>query len=75
MQLNNFVQGVLILQKYYVNPVCYPIFCEHDRFNMCDTDVELSAEDYEIMIKLGWFQPEANIKGEYDFSSQWSAYT
>jgi hypothetical protein len=79
MQLNDFIEGLSILQTYYINPNGYHISAEHDEFYAHATDYPLSAVDVERMVALGWRQPEAEYDGKftshnYDIEESWQAF-
>ena len=79
MKLNDFIEGLTILQDYYNDPNGYHIGAEHDQFFIYNTDLPLSEEHVTRMFALGWFQPDAKIvNGErvndYDPDDGWSTF-
>lgn len=78
MKLSNFIEGLKTLQPYYNGADGYHISAEHDQFYCHKTDKQLTSEDVQKMVTLGWFQPECGIDadgGEYDAENGWSAFT
>lgn len=78
MRFSNFIAGLKILSQYYDNQDGYHIGSEHDQFYAYKTDKPLTQEDQQIMVSLGWFQPEGGMDvdgGEYDPENGWSAFT
>ena len=79
MKLNDFIDGLLILKKYY-NEDGYHIGANQDQFYVYRTDYPLSSEDVDSLIDLGWFQPntidhDPNIDwAEYDSNLGWSVF-
>lgn len=80
------IEGLTILQKYRTDPDGYHLGAEHDVLFAFATDEPVSEEDFNQLIKLGWFQPEVwedaedadselNEKYEgYDKGESWSCY-
>jgi hypothetical protein len=60
--MKDFLEAVTIMAKYTDDK--YPINCSHDelRFNTIDT-TEVSAEDLERLIKLGFEDDRDDIGG------------
>ena len=75
MKLKNFIEGLRILQPYYLGCDGYHIGADHDQFYVYRTDSPLTPEDIEKMRDLGWFQPDAPNDNEYDPADSWSAFT
>ena len=69
MKLNNFIEGLQILQQYFDNDGYYTS-SEHDQFIVYPTDRKLSKEDVQKMKDLGWFQPDSD---DYNPEENWSA--
>lgn len=74
MKLSNFIEGLKILQPYYLGGDGFHIGAEHDQFYCYQTDSPLTPEDVQKMRDLGWFQPETG-DDEYDPQEGWSAFT
>jgi hypothetical protein len=80
MQLDKFIEGLMILQTYYDDPEGYHIGAGHDQFYAYATDKPLPEIQVKRMFELGWFQPEvetdedAEVKN-YDPNEGWSAFT
>lgn len=74
MKLNNFLEGINILRKYYKNPDGFHMGAEHDIFYMYPTDNELSQAHYKRLIELDWFQEEVGDSGVYEPSAGWAAF-
>lgn len=76
MELNNFIDGLKILQSYYDKPNDYHIGAE---FYVYPTDKALEEKDIERLIELGWFQEEHDgdefQKEHYDVENSWVAFT
>ena len=75
MKLSNFIEGLKILQSYYKNDKDCHIGAEHDFFFAYRTDIPLTKEDVQKMVKLGWEQSSGGITesgGEYDPDGTWS---
>lgn len=78
MKLSNFVEGLKVLQPYYINGDGYHIGAEHDQFYAYKTDIPLTEKDQKRMVELGWFQPESGMSEyneDYDPENGWSAFT
>lgn len=75
MKLNNFIEGLQILQPYYDKPDGYHIGAEHDEFYAYATDKPLTPEHVAKLRELGWFQAEVEDGAPYDPAESWSAYT
>lgn len=80
MKLQNFIEGLKILQKYFNDPNGYHLGAEHDQIYVYATNNPLSEEDINKLLELGWFQDENDIiDGEcdqtYNPESSWSVYT
>lgn len=59
MTLNDLIEGLVLLQKYYADPDGYYINTGHEQIFADSTLRLLTSDDYLKMRKLGWFQPEA----------------
>jgi hypothetical protein len=70
MQLNEFIEGLNILQPYYNKPDGYHIGAEHDIFYMYPTDKQLTETAVIRLCKLGWFQPEVAIADDGEFEAK-----
>ena len=83
MQLNNFIEGLMILQAYYDKPDGYHVGAEQDIVYMYGTNKVIPETVVARLCILGWFQPEVYIAEEddsfepkhYDPSEGWAAYT
>jgi len=76
MKLNNLIQGLQILQKYYNKPDGYKTCAEHDVIYAHSTDKPLSEEDFKKMYKLGWFQENTDSEEPKYFEEEgWQAFT
>lgn len=77
MQLNKFIEGLQILQKYYDDTAGYHIGAGHDQFYAYVTDKPLSPEDVQKMCDMNWFQSECEFEGPSDYQPEegWSAFT
>lgn len=67
---SKFIEGLQILQKYF-DEDGYLIGAEHDEFFVYATDRPLSKHDAKRMVDLGWFQNEAEVPGEEEFSAEY----
>lgn len=56
MRLNDFLQGITILQKYYNNPNGFHLGADHDVIYLYGTDSPLTEEDFKRLTDLGWTQ-------------------
>ena len=74
MKLNDFINGLKIIQPYYLDGNGYHIAAEHDQFYLMPTDHELIPEDINKMRDLGWFQPEKEDDTGYDSAEGWSTF-
>ena len=74
MELNNFVNGLKVLQGYFDNQDGYHIGAEHDQFYVYPTDNSVSEDDFRALKMMGWFQPDAEDDDVYNPEAGWSAY-
>lgn len=79
MKLQNFIDGMLIFQKYHKSDD-YCIGADHDIFYVYATDAPIGEDDLTKLYELGWFQPdveetEDEEHGPYDPEEGWAAYT
>lgn len=80
MTLNNFIEGLRLLQKYYADPDGYHINTGHEQIFADSTLRLLTSDDYKRMRELGWFQPETPEDDDnfdyknYDPEECWSCY-
>lgn len=80
MKINDFIEGIQILSKYYDKPNGYHIGAEHDVFYVYSTDRQVATEDLNKLCELGWFQDadtgdEDEFKPEhYDPEEGWQAF-
>lgn len=80
MKLNNFIEGLKVLQPYYTKTDGFHIGAEHDIFYAYATDRPLSEADQTRMFELGWVQPdveegEDEEHGPYAPEEGWAADT
>ena len=85
MKLNNFIEGLHILQPYYKDPNGYQIGAEHDIFYAYATAKPLPKEAVKRLCEMDWFQPDVEIPDEdgdgefrpehYDPEEGWAAFT
>lgn len=78
MTIDKLIKGLKIFRKYY-DKDGYHNGAEHDQFYVYVTDREMSKEDVETVINLGWFQPDVRYDGDfkaehYNFEEGWSTY-
>ncbi len=75
MNLNNLIEGIQILQKYYNTPGGYHVSSWHETICLYATDRPLNQVDSERMLELGWNQENySEDDGEYDVEEGWYAY-
>jgi hypothetical protein len=74
MKLNDFIEGLTILQNYYTDPNGYHIGAEHDQFFMWATDRPLTEEHATRMFVLDWFQSDSEPE-KYNPEDGWSFLT
>lgn len=74
------IEGLQIFSKYCVDG--YNTQAEHDTFYHYATDTEIQKDDLEKLILLGWFQPDAELEDDdefsaddYDSDNSWAIYT
>jgi hypothetical protein len=68
MQLNNFIEGLATLRRYYDDPNGHHVGAERDQVFAYATDHPLPKPDFVKMLRLGWFQ--TTVGGEPDVSSK-----
>lgn len=71
MKFDDFIEGLDILKKYFINTSGYHIGAEHNTFYVNATDDPVSEFDYNYLKKLGWLQ---NNKLVYTQSESWYCY-
>lgn len=69
--LNEILQGLLILKKYFDAGNKYNTGAEHDVFYVYKTDRPLSNSDVKEMKKNNWFQEDVD---DYDEEEGWMYY-
>jgi len=76
MKINDFVEGIQILQKYYDDSNGFHLGADHDIIYLYSTDNPLSEEDVKRLHELGFFQEGYdNETGEYGPDDGWCAFT
>jgi hypothetical protein len=81
MKMNDVIEGLQILQKYFDDPNGYNTAAEHDQIFVYPTNKPVSPEDVARLRELGWFQPDAGSRGveagkePYEPEDGWTAYT
>ena len=75
MRFNDFVDGLLILRKYYTDPKDYHVAATHDELAADATDTPMSPDDVQTMKSLDWFQPDQEDGADYDPDIGWHAFT
>jgi len=75
MRINQIIQGLTILQKYYNDPNGYHTGADHDVIYAYKTDKELSSDDLNKMYELDWFQDGSEDDPQYQPDEGWKAYT
>lgn len=85
MKTPAIIEGLSILQKYRNTPDAYHVGAEHDVIYAYQTDRPLKKKDLQRMVKLGWFQENADYQDDeetrgrfgvkhYDFEESWTCY-
>jgi hypothetical protein len=64
MKLSDFIDGLLIIQKYEKDQYCMQ--AEHDEMFISSIDLPMSEEDEAQMLKLGWRKD--------DYSDSWHVF-
>jgi hypothetical protein len=72
MSIENVVQGLQILRRYYKTG--YNIGAEHDVIYAYKTQEPLSDVDAQSLVDLGWFQEGVEDGSPYDPEEGWAAY-
>ena len=76
MKLNDFIEGLQILQKHYDNRDGYHLGAGNDIIYVYGTDVPLTEDDFIRLCELNWFQPEINSDdyADYNHEESWATY-
>lgn len=70
MRLDNFIEGLEILQRYFDDPG-HELGAEHDQIYVYATLTAMTNEDVKRLHELGWFQENTE---EYDPHEGWTCY-
>ena len=76
METPKIIEGLTLLQKYRTDPNGSHTGAEHDQLYAYETDEPVSEEDFNRLIELGWFQPDADSEKYEDYREDegWSCY-
>jgi hypothetical protein len=73
MGLDNIVNGIKLLQDYYLDPSGSHLLAAEGYIRLGPTDQPLTDHSYMKMKELGWFQPFPEKRGVYDPEEPWVA--
>ena len=76
MKLNELIEGLKILQKYYDQPNGYNTGADHDVIYIYQTQKPVSEEDLKKLHEFGFFQSGYKLEnGEYNPDEGWQVFT
>jgi len=75
MKLNEIIEGLKILQKYYDNPDDHHVDADHDIIYVYATQKPVSEEDLKKLHEFGFNQPGFDAEaGEYSPDENWQFF-